>query len=161
MGSRRGLGFAAAVAVALAAFGCVDSPDDGGDRHERRPHGAQTIEKEVKAATLKYSLDQAKICDKIADELEDGKVLDMDKLEKRCAKESGAAYDRDYHPITSMIAAVGKQGRGKMGKAQTKIWRAMAEGYRMAAGDDSGDDRDEPERPVKPHRRHDDDQDQD
>jgi hypothetical protein len=153
MGGRSRLGFAAAVAVTLA--GCA-GPRDDDDRGDRRPpHGAQTIEKTVASATLKYELAQAKICDKIADDLEGGKVLDMEKLEKRCAKESGEAYDRDYKPVTSMIAAVGKKERGKMGKRQVKMWRAMAEGYRMAAdaAKSEDDDRDEPERPVKPHRR--------
>jgi hypothetical protein len=159
MGNRSRQGIAGILIVALAALGCARQ-DDGDDRGDRKPHGAQTIEKTVKSATLKYDIDQAKICDDIADRLEAGKVLDSDKLQREISDTSGKDYDRDYKPVLKMLKAVAGKERGRFGKRQVKMWRAMAEGYRMAAdaAKSDDDDRDEPEKPVKPHRRDRDDE---
>jgi hypothetical protein len=162
MGKRRRLGFAG-ILIALAV-GCA-VPRDDDDRDRPSPRGAQTIEKMTKAASQKYDIHQAEICDDIADRLEKGEVIDVDKLLAEINKRLGKAHGEDFHTVNKMMQDLSKKERGRYGKREVKIFRAMGEGYRMAAGAAKSDDDepDEPEKPVRPHRRdrQDDDQQQD
>jgi hypothetical protein len=118
--------------IAAVLAGCVSS-DDG--RHVT-PNKNGTVERMVASAQRKYDRDQADAWDKIADDMEGGKVYDKGELWTALKDGLAKKYKADFAEMNKLMDNIGAQHRDKYGKRESKYVRAIARGFRSLNSDE-------------------------
>ena len=93
-----------------------------------------TIERAELDADRAYLNHEADVYDQMADKIDGGEVFETGKLIGQINDKTKPLHAKDYKPTNKILDNAAE--RGKYGKRQAKVLRALAKGKRIAAGGD-------------------------
>jgi len=133
---------ASVAVVALVLAGCMQTGDDT-DRHDRKPHGAHTVEKMSSSAMRKLSNAIGDAYDEVGEKLDGGKVLSREQVQSTIDKAVDDHFKGSFDGLNRMFQNAAKDKR--YGRTQAKLFHAAATGFHEVGGgerdhDDKPDD---------------------